>query len=334
MKRREFISYSALLCGSSFNANGARVNDPWHHAAPLPLNIQELYPAVHKGKLYVAGGIASKLGVIYFTDRFLSFDPASNSWTDEAALPENLHHAALVSTGKRLFLVGGFNGSYSHIWRMRDRVYEYVDNRWVEANKLPQPRAEGVLSANGNDIHLVSGQSPKAKVNLGGANSKRSDHHEVATHLVWQNGAANWERAAPIPIACNSATGEWVGDTLIVTGGRTSKGNFNHTHLYDKREDKWRRGAPLPLPQAGSASVAVERGIIVFGGEVFTPKANVFSQVWRYDITTDEWTALADLVTPRHGLGAGKIGNDVYVIGGATQPSGKGTSNVNEVLSL
>jgi len=330
MNRREFVGYSALLSvGVSGLANAEQLGSPWSSAAPLPINTQELYPTVHRGKLYVAGGIASRLGAIYFTNRFFSYDPNTDTWTDETDLPEDLHHAALVSTGERLFLVGGFNGSYTRVWQMRNAVYEYVDTQWIARTSLPAPQAEGVLAAIDGDIHLVTGQSPK-----GEANSKRSDHQEVTRHLIWQPGADTWEAAAPIPLACNSATGGWVGGELIVTGGRNANGNFDSTHIYNKQKDSWRKAAPLPLPQAGTASVIVNDGIIVFGGEIFVPEADVFKNVWRYSMTNDEWIALADLKTPRHGLGAGKIGNRIFVVGGATQPSGKGTSNANEVFEL
>ena len=33
---------------------------------------------------------------------------------------------------------------------------------------------------------------------------------------------------------------------------------------------------------------------------------------------------------PRHGLAAGRIGDHVYVLGGATEVGGRGTSDVNE----
>jgi hypothetical protein len=55
------------------------------------------------GKLIVAGGIASKQGVIYLTNSFVSYEPVSNQWTAETKLPENLHHASLVCTGKHYF---------------------------------------------------------------------------------------------------------------------------------------------------------------------------------------------------------------------------------------
>jgi len=332
MNRRSFVTYTsiatAIAVGSSSVLRASNQLE-WSTAAPMPINTQELYPTVHQGKLYVAGGIASKLGAIYFTDRFFSYDPNTDEWKDEADLPESLHHAALVSTGDRLFLVGGFNGGYTHVWRMRERVYEYKDGEWLVMPSLPGPQAEGVLANHQGDVHLVSGQSPKDK-----ANEKRSDHREVTTHLIWQPGDSKWQTAAPIPLARNSATGGWVGEQLIVTGGRNANGNFDATHIYDKQEDRWREARPLGLPQAGTASVVVDDGIIVFGGEIFVPEAGVFKNTWRYSLAEDQWSAYPDMKTPRHGIGAGKIGNKIFVVGGATQPSGKGTSNLNEVLTI
>ena len=99
MNRRNFIICSAaaaaLMPGQRTNANSQQ---PWSTAAPLPINTQELYPVVHQAKLYVAGGIASKQGDIYFTDRFFSYDPNANEWVDEAPLPQSLHHACLLYT--------------------------------------------------------------------------------------------------------------------------------------------------------------------------------------------------------------------------------------------
>ncbi len=333
MNRRHFILSSASLAAVSTlqlsRAESSSEAAQWRRAAPMPINTQELYPAVHQGKLYVAGGIASKLGTLYFTDRFFSYDPITDTWADEADLPESLHHAALVSTGDRLFLVGGFNGSLTQFWRMRDRVYEYADGEWHARGALPKPQAEGVLTHHQGDVHLVTGQSPR-----GDANSKRSDHIEVDTHLVWQPGDSTWERAAPIPLATNSATGGWVNDQLVITGGRNADGNYDATQIYDKSEDRWRTARPLPKPQAGTASVVVDDGIVVFGGEIFMPEAGVFKEVWRYSLSQDNWQAYPDMLTPRHGIGAGRIGDKAYIVGGATEPSGKGTSNVNEVLQL
>lgn len=332
--RRELIHSTALL---SLGAMQAYAQSPvlgqlgkWQAAAALPIQTQELYPTAHKGRVYVAGGIAAKLGVPYFSKACFAYHPADDHWYDTADLPEARHHAALISTGDHLYMVRGFHGSYTSIWQMRDTVHVLGESGWVPTTSLPQPQAEGVLASHRSGvIHLVSGQSPK-----GDANSQRSDHQEVGAHWRWLGEHSRWESAAPIPTPRNSASGGWFNDQLIVCGGRTARGNLNATEIYDAQEDRWRTAAPMPTPQAGHASAIIPDGLMVFGGEIFSPQAKVFDDVWVYRISTDSWHRQAPLPTPRHGLGAVRINNRIYVVGGATAPGGSGTSNLNEVLVL
>ena len=316
-----------LLAGAAIPLQ-ARAGVRWRQAAPMPLNVQEIYTAVHHGRLYVAGGIAAKAGVPYFTSAVVSYDPAADSWRDEAELPLSIHHGALVSTGEALFLLGGFHGGYTHIWRMVDSVYQLTEQGWQQIGSLPKPLAEGVTTLSpAGTVHLVTGQTRRAE-----ANSARSDHREVEDHWRWDDG--RWHTAAPIPTPRNSATGGWLDGHLVIAGGRTAKGNLNTTEIYDPSTDRWHTARPMPQPQAGTASVVHDNQLIVFGGEIFSPRARVFPDVWRYSLTQDEWQPLPDMVTPRHGLGAGLFGDAAYVVGGATRPSGRGTSDANEVLEL
>jgi hypothetical protein len=305
-------------------------NPGWQPAAPIPIATQELYPAVHGNRLVVAGGIATRLGIPYFADRVFAYDAAIDQWGELPRMPQPIHHAALISTGDALRLVGGFHGGYSHLWRMRDAVHELQDDHWAPVGQLPAPQAEGVLSlAQDGAVHLVTGQSPK-----GTANRQRSDHRETSLHLRQAPGSSQWETAAPIPTARNSATGGWLDGQLVVTGGRTAQGNLAVTEIYDPAEDRWRTGAPLPLPQAGTASAVYDSALMVMGGEIFVPNAGVFPNVWRYRLDRDRWQAMPDLPTARHGLGAGMLGNQLHAIGGATRPSGNGTAASNEYLVL
>ncbi len=330
MRRRQFLYTAALLGSGLIPRLSTAASLRWRSATPMPIRAQELYATVHQGRLLVAGGIARKLGVPYFTDACFSYDPAMDNWSELAALPEPLHHAALVSDGKDVRIVGGFSGGYTHVWRMRASVYRLSKDGWLPDGELPAPQAEGVLAcAASGDIHLVTGQSPR-----GAGNSKRSHHVEVTQHRVRAAGTAAWESLAPIPTARNSATGGWVDGQLVVAGGRTALGNLATTEIYDLKEDRWRSAAPMPLAQAGTASAVVDDGLIVFGGEVFHPQAKVFPNVWRYSLLKDVWSALPDMPTPRHGIGAGRIGWEVFVIGGATEPGASGTSDVNGVLVL
>ncbi|MEM1141870.1 MAG: galactose oxidase, partial [Pseudomonadota bacterium] len=206
IKRRTLLSFSAGTLSAGWMRTpvyGGNADANWTTAAPIPINTQEIYPAVHDGKLVVAGGIAAKLGVPYFTRSAFAYDPETDKWNGIPDLPEALHHVALVSTGRELWAIGGFNGGYSHIWRMRDTVYRLAGEGWQSQAALPGPQAEGVATFFGGNIHVVAGQQPR-----GANNSKRSDHHEVPLHWYWDG--SRWASLAPIPTPRNSATGGWI----------------------------------------------------------------------------------------------------------------------------
>ena len=57
----------------------------------------------------------------------------------------------------------------------------------------------------------------------------------------------------------------------------------------------------------------------------------IFPQVEVYDPASNVWDALPDLPTPRHGMGAAVIGDQIYVPGGATV-AGFRASDANEAL--
>ena len=346
LTRSEFLKFCglALLVPSAVRAqasdslqpltdNDSKCHDPkadalvgWQSAPALPIPVQEIYAATVKNQLYVAGGIAAKMGIPYFNDRCFKFDGTTSQWQEIAKLPLPMHHVSLVCCGDRLLAVGGFHGGYTHVWRMLDSVLELKDEQWESVGSLPTPRAEGVVAYHErHGLHVVSGQSPR-----GEANSKRQDHHEVATH--WVLDRDQWSNAAPLPTPRNSASGGWVEDQLVVAGGRSGGINFATNEIYDAKEDRWRQGRPMPLAQAGTACVMGKGSMLVFGGEVFTPEAKVFGNVWRYDINTDLWCAMPGLNVPRHGLAAGRIGDHVYAFGGAIEVGGRGTSDVNERL--
>ena len=175
------------------------IESVWKTRAPLPISVQEIYPTVWQGQIVVAGGIAARMGVPYFTNRVFTYDPAIDERDELPRLPEDLHHVALAVVDGALYALGGFNGGYSHVWRMRDTVYRLAEDTWEVVDTLPKPQAEGIVAPLNRRLHVVSGQSLK-----GQANKDRSDHREIADHWVWDG---EWHDLAPIPTPRNSATG-------------------------------------------------------------------------------------------------------------------------------
>jgi hypothetical protein len=210
----------------------------WRSAPPAPYALQEIYPALHNGAIWIAGGFSPQSRGA--TERVIVFDVASNRWSDGPPLPTPSHHVHLASLNGDLYAIGGFLGGDTRLnWICTTRVLKLAGNRWVEGPALPKPIGEGVPLVHSGRIHLVGGRSP-----AGTANADWNDQADVGDHFVLGAGAEEWGRAAPLPTPRNSAAGAQRGGALHVISGRTVAGGQTGAHdIYDTRTDRWREGA-------------------------------------------------------------------------------------------
>jgi N-acetylneuraminic acid mutarotase len=300
----------------------------------LPLKVQEIYPALHRGRIHVAGGFRAVLGkVVGPTDEHHCLEVETGQWLRRAELPVALHHPQLVSFAGTLYCLGGFRTpSPARIWVMTDIAWRYDDahDRWLEEPALPQPVAECMAGVLSSGMHLCGGRAPASA-----DAADWEDHRDTNMHIVKSGKDERWEAAAPLPVARNSGASAVIDNHLHVVAGRTvERVNLRDHHVYDQSEDRWRTAAPLPLGQAGLAAAAVDGRLYAFGGEAIGDDRRVFPDSWIYEPRTDTWARLPDMPRPRHGHGAVAIGRDIYTLGGAMQVGGNETTDAVDILSV
>lgn len=340
---------TAILAGSATLATACSQSPPvspsvatnkagcWSAQPPLPLAVQEIYPAAHKGRIHIAGGLFSDDGVRVtgVSGRHIAYDPATGVAADLAPLPAIRHHPHAISHAGRLYLLGGFGtnpGAVNWIMSTDTLIYDDAANAWSSRAPSPAPHAEVVATSLGERIHIVGGRAPK-----GAANLAYGDHADTDRHLVYDPAANTWSTAAPALSARNSAAGAVIGGNWHVAGGRhVANGPSDAHEVYDAKEDRWRTAAPMPKGSGagGNAAVTLGGALYVFGGEFFDNGGKVHAEVWRYDPKADAWEAATPMPTPRHGLGAVVVGDAAYLVGGAKKPSGSETSNAVERFTL
>ncbi|MEL6212315.1 MAG: kelch repeat-containing protein [Pseudomonadota bacterium] len=326
----------------------------WSAMPGMPFPVQEIYPTAHrlvfpsaanprkpvtKELIVNAGGLTPNAQPAV-SDALTIYDPALGEWYYGEALPWPMHHAALVSNNGYLFVCGGFTADERGAWQMQPTVWQlsdFNDGVWEEIAPLPLPQAETVTVSLNGRINVVGGRSP-----VGSANAQWRDHIDTDNHFVYIASENRWEPRKALPMARNSAAGAVWRGALYVIGGRTvSGGNTPRVDVYDPVTDRWQAARPLPKPAAGPhgagglAAAAYGGCIYVFGGEWFSPSGGgVYSEVWEYDPREDHWRGVAAMPRPRHGLGAVSLKDGVYVLGGASRPSGDGTSSVMDRFSI
>ncbi|MFN3214682.1 MAG: Kelch repeat-containing protein [Henriciella sp.] len=307
------------------------ISGEWRLGPSLPFAAQEIYPALHKGNIHLAGGFISDGETISGpTDRHVVLDLQQGTWREAAPLPIARHHPNLISFKNQLLAIGGFESpSEQAVWVMQPGVWAFDGEAWSDAPSLPQPNGESVLGALEDTLHTCGGRNPS-----GSSNASWNDHGDIDNHFALTGLEASWERAAPLPTARNSAAAAVIGNQWHVVGGRTVSGGNTPVHeVYDANEDRWRTAAPMPQGQGGLAAASVGGKLYAFGGEYFNNGGGVYAESWEYDPATDNWNALPDMPHPRHGLGAVSVGDEIYVIGGALEVGGNKTSNLVEVFT-
>jgi N-acetylneuraminic acid mutarotase len=302
----------------------------WSERASLPWPVQEIYAAVSRGRIVVAGGLSGSLGQMRIEDRTAIYDPITDRWEEGPRLPEPRHHPMLVATEDgRTYALGGFTRSPGGEWSARTDVWVMENGRWIEAGRMPAPQCETVGASLGGRIHLVTGRAP-----VGSANADWGDHGDVAVHRTFEPASGRWNTARPAPAARNSAAGVVIGDALYVVGGRTVRGgNTGQLDRYDPLQDRWESLAPMPQGAGGLGAGAARGRLWVFGGEYFGALgAGVYAETWIYDPVADRWAEGPAMRTPRHGLAGASVNDAIFAVAGATISGAAGATGVVEAL--
>jgi len=141
-----------------FSNHPGRTTSPgetgWVRLAPAPVALTEVAVTAHDGHVWVAGGLDAG-GVA--SPRVLVCDPAADRWSEGPRLLTAIHHAALVSDGERLFLIGGYLGDAfdqptDEVWRL-----DAGAPSWVRDAPLPEPRGAGAAAWDGRGVILYGG---------------------------------------------------------------------------------------------------------------------------------------------------------------------------------
>ena len=305
----------------------------WQRQADMLLPVQEIYPAVFRGEIYVAGGLSSELPKQQgqMTALVQIYSPKTNTWRYGPALPEGRHHGQLVTVDDQLFLFGGFIQANGGNWSASADVLQLnlKQQRWLKAAVLPAPLSETISWVLDNKVHLVSGRSPATK-----ANAQWQDQADVATHWIFDPKSLTTEVGPARPEAKNSAAGVVFNQQGYVFGGRQVKaGNKADVYSFEPKSQLWTPQKAMPDAQAGLAVATLNQQLLVFGGEFFQQGGGVFSKVWSYSPAENSWQQRGEMPVPRHGLGVVALDDAIYVIGGATAAGLKQTSAVLERVS-
>lgn len=236
-------------------------------------------------------------------DSFVAYDPATDTWTELAPLPEPRHHAALAALGDRLYLTGG--GVEGFAPRANTWAYDPTADTWTPLAPMPAPRRAHAAVAVGERLYVVGGVMTGLTLE--------------APTWAYDPASGEWRAGlAPVPtFREHLAAVAWDGGVIAIGGRGTT--NVDAVERYDPATDAWTALPSLPTARSGLTASVVNGLIHVVGGESIDP-ATVFREHEVFDPATTEWLVAPPLDRGRHGIGSGEIDGQLFVVGGGPAP--------------
>ncbi len=277
----------------------------------LPVPRTESGGTVCNGKMVVLGGIDAFAQTL---TSVMIYDPAKNIWENGPDLPEKINHAAVVSVGDTVFVIGGFGPLGLRLrwfmfarWDPLSTVYKlHLPSRtWSKGAPMPKPRGAGGAAVLDSAIWYAGG----------------IDENREITSTVWRFDlkTQTWSESSPMPTPRDHLRVEAVNSRLYVLSGRKDdlRLNLPVVECFSPETGLWERKADIPVARGGFGSVVLNGQIYTFGGEMVW---HCLDQMERYSPETDSWEILDPLPEGRHGILGGVIDGTIHLVSGGRHP--------------
>lgn len=266
-------------------------------------------------------------------------------WISKTSSSVARYAVASAVYGNKLYVFGGYNGSYL-------TTMEYFDpstNSWTARASAGTATHYHAMAEMGGVIYSIGGQLS------GGGPTATTTGYTVATNA--------WAAKTAMPVAKTFLTAASTGSAIYAIGGSTTlseAGSVATNYMYNG--STWTTKQAMPTARCNIASVYENGKIHVFGGlltsgavstlhEVYNVSANTWSTAaalpigmnlpnafhadgkiyvicqdglgfYQYDTATDSWVKLENPQTPRYAGAAGYINGYMYLAQGYNNSAG------------
>ncbi|CAH6780359.1 kelch-like protein 34 [Phodopus roborovskii] len=247
------------------------------------------------------------------TQDVVSFDVYNHSWHSLTRLPAPLLGHSVCTMGNFLFVLGGESLSGSPSSSLADlgprsvtalvHRYDPRFHTWTEVPAMREARAYFWCGVVGDSLLAVGG--------LG------SCGEALASVEMYDLRRDRWMAAGELPRALHGHAGA-VGDhgVVYISGGKAGRGEGGTNSLRDMYslspgQRAWSKRAPMGTARYGHY-LSVLRGAVF----AFLGRYEPFSEIERYDPSTDQWTRLRSLPYDRFCYGLAVVEETVLLLGG------------------
>ncbi|NNN06665.1 MAG: hypothetical protein HKL90_12250 [Elusimicrobia bacterium] len=146
------------------------------------------------GKAYFAGGVDGIPGVDHRHAELDVYDPDSDTWTRQAAMPTAREAAATAVLNGKIFVVGGDGEDHQPLATVE--VYDPLSNAWSTAPAMPTPRRNAAAAVLDGKLYVMGGAGAAS----GAAGLDTVEVYDPNTGR-WTQSSNSRHLTQPLPIA-------------------------------------------------------------------------------------------------------------------------------------
>ena len=243
--------------------------------------------------IFAAGGITAGSN----TSSMERYNVSKKDWAAATALPQKKSHAALVSSGDKLYSIGGYNGSK----RLASvDVYDTVSEQWSSGAPMPTARS-GFGATVDKDGHIYC---------VGGYSKTQQDLSDVD---VYDPQHDQWTPAPPLTQRRSYVQAATLGDNVYAVGGMEGNTRLHTVEKLSPYMSAWSRVADMNVARSRPGVAALNGRLFGVGG--YSGREHL-SSVECYRPNPDTWRMVESMSVPRHSPTAAAHDGCLYVAGG------------------
>jgi hypothetical protein len=241
------------------------------------------------GELYITGGLCQvPQGPLSSVDKY---SPSSDTWISLTPLPSARCQHAAVAVGSAVYVLGGLANGSSIASVLR---FDSTQGTWSQVEPMPEPRKRHATCAIGSDIYVFGGLYQEDQTSI----------------FKYDTETDTWSTLDPMPLPCAyHSVSVHDGDQVYIVGaGQDGKGVLR----FDIASGVWITLGATLNGKHNSSTFVLGGCLYVAGGCLYVH--NLSSSVERYNVTTDTWTAVANMLK-------GRVNSCAVTIGSAADPA-------------
>jgi hypothetical protein len=289
----------------------------WKTLSEMPTPREATANAAIGNGVFVIGGTKLGFGEVGDSRLVEMYNTRTGGWQHLALMPTPRSYAAAVGVGFSIYVGAGQSSRYGGVTGALER-YDAITNRWSSLPPLPTPRTMLGAAQVRNKLYFIGGQSCVSP--LCGQTLDIVEVYDLSTK--------KWSEAAKLPDARAGFATVVIRGKIYVVGGFITKGVYTTTIRgnkgilqYDPATDSWQVVAAMNRDRMFPLAGQCGDKLIVSGGISPTTLELIEKDSWSLDIGKAEWEEIASPKFDRDGANGVTVGNELYAIGGSSDPS-------------